>query len=121
MLYLQMGKLLQINQELQTRLQHYEIAYDQMRMENIIMQDKLHQLGINVLDLVKANCNGMKLVRSPSGSPPQRSTPQILPTEQSSPLLTAGYSMLHPSVLQSHLAAAAERYVKKERETNGGT
>jgi len=114
-----MGKLIQLNQDLQARLQHYEIAYEQIRVENIIMQEKLRKLGINVLDLIKAGCNGLNMLRSPSGSPPQRTTPQMLPTDSSS--LLAGYSMLHPSLLQSHLAAVAERYVKKERDSNGGT
>lgn len=115
--YFQMSKLIQINQDLQARLQHCEIAYEQVRVENLLMQEKLHQLGINVLDLVKGN--GLKMVRSPSGSPPQRSTPQILQPEGSS--LLAGYPLLHPGLLQSHLAAAAERYVKKERESGNGT
>lgn len=108
-----MGKLIQINQELQARLQHYEMAFEQIRLENIIMQDKLLQMGINVLDLVKANCNGsLKMIRSPSGSPPQRSTPQRSPTEHASPILGAYPLLPPPGLLQSHV----ERFVKKERD-----
>ena len=72
--YFQVSKLLQVNQDLSARLQHYELAYEQLRCENMILQDKLHQLGINVLDIVTkphATNGGLKLVKSPSRSPPE--------------------------------------------------
>ena len=77
------------------------------------MQEKLLTMGVNIIDLMKANCNGnMKLMKSPSRSPQQRS-----PTEAISPVHNHGYPVMPPGVLPSH--AAVEMYLKKERE--GGT
>lgn len=114
--YFQMSKLVQINHELQVRLQHYEVVFEQVRLENIIMQEKLFQMGINVLDLVKANCNGnLKMIRSPSGSPPQQATPARSPTEHASSLLAAGFPLhQQPGLLPSH----SDRFIKKEHDSS---
>ena len=106
-----MGKLLQVNQDLSSRLQHYEIAYEQLRCENMILQDKLHQLGINVLDIIAKphSSNGsFKLVKSPSRSP-QRS-----PTETMSSPRHRGYMGPMGPLPAHHML---EMMVKKERDT----
>lgn len=107
--YFQVGKLLQVNQDLSARLQHYELAYEQLRCENMILQDKLHQLGINVLDIIAkphSSNGGLKLVKSPSRSP-QRSPPETLSSRH------RGYLPMTP--LPAH--HMLEMMVKKERDT----
>lgn len=106
---IEVGKLLQVNQDLSARLQHYELAYEQLRCENMILQDKLHQLGINVLDIIAkphSSNGGLKLVKSPSRSP-QRSPPETLSSRH------RGYLPMTP--LPAH--HMLEMMVKKERDT----
>lgn len=103
---IEVSKLLQVNQDLSARLQHYELAYEQLRCENIILQDKLHQLGINVLDIVAkphASNGGLKLVKSPSRSPTE-----TLPSRH------RGYHGPMGSLPAHHML---EMMVKKERDT----
>ena len=105
--FFQVSKLLQVNQDLSARLQHYELAYEQLRCENIILQDKLHQLGINVLDIVAkphATNGGLKLVKSPSRSPTE-----TLPSRH-----PRGYLGPMASLPAHHML---EMMVKKERDT----
>ena len=120
-----MGQLLQVNQELQARLQCYERAFDQMRLENLIMHEKLLQLGVNVLDLVNStNCNGsssaVHLLKSPATAAGLAAaavaTTQRSPSEKVSPTGGHhGYPIIPLSVMQSHLNL--EKLVKKERES----
>jgi len=70
----QASKYAQINRELQTRLQQYELAYSQLRCDNLLMQEELQRLGVMVPDLLtKKKYNGRytpsKLPSSPQGSP----------------------------------------------------
>ena len=112
---LQIGKLLQVNQELQGRLQHYEMAFEQIRVENILMQEKLLQMGVNVLDLVKTNCTGgFKMMRSPSGSPPQRSATEAAAMSVAN-VRGYGGGVLPLGVMQSH-PNLDMFVVKKERD-----
>jgi len=124
-LLLQMGKVVQLNQELKSRLHQYELLFEQLRLDNLLMREKLLQLGVNVMDLTKTSYNGScKFLASPSGSPPQRSPTEAPTTPQAA--LLAGYAahMLHSSMLQSYagLAVSAasvgsnDRYVKQERD-----
>ncbi|XP_052820891.1 ski oncogene-like [Mya arenaria] len=113
-----MGKVIQLNQELSSRLQQYEVLLEQVRIDNMMMREKLLQMGVNVMDLTKASYPGgnCKLLCSPSGSPPQRS-----PSETPGAALLAGYAahMLHSSMLQQYAGlsgVSAERYIKKERD-----
>ncbi|KAL3862214.1 hypothetical protein ACJMK2_008200 [Sinanodonta woodiana] len=101
------SKLIQMNRDLQKQLQQFEIAYEQIRVENILMSEKLHQLGINILDLLsKPSFNGNH-VKSPPRSPPRSSAVETM----SSARQRGSASSHHSSTKESSTS------VKKERDT----
>ncbi|VDI41853.1 ski oncogene-like [Mytilus galloprovincialis] len=62
------SKYVQINGELQTRLHQYELLYEQVRRDNMILQDELQRSGVMVTELLSKQ-RRFTLPNSPQVSP----------------------------------------------------
>ena len=77
----QASKYVQINAELQARLHQYELLYEQVRRDNLILQDELQRSGVMVTELLSKQ-RRFTLPSSPQVSPRKLSPPGYDPVKK---------------------------------------